>query len=348
VRVAVSIAVLLTALGCRPGDGRHAGAERWSPEAVEAGCGWDLERYEVLRWRCSSADFAQQRAIEASGLCASDRYLYAVSEKYGTVLQIDPAREWAAVAVAIDVPSGAELEGVGWWSGTLYICDEAHATIHRVRVPDEAAIADGREAGPLPAQSLTLVGLEVYPGKNGFEGIAVAPGGERLFVLLERQGTAFSGCTSSIYTMRVEGDELVLEGEPVTVDLADCSWRLTSLEPAGADGRLLAIQSRYPGEEYRLLEIDPAARETRQLCELTGLARYLGRQGWSNNLEGLALTRDGAAMVVSDNAVTLAVGGQPPPNASAETLLLRLPAGSGETRPVAEESDPVAPGEPGS
>ena len=52
------------------------------PPPLAARLSWDPARAEVLQWQADDAVFAQDRAIEASGLALSSRHLYVVAEKY--------------------------------------------------------------------------------------------------------------------------------------------------------------------------------------------------------------------------------------------------------------------------
>jgi hypothetical protein len=51
----------------------------------------------------------------------------------------------------------------------------------------------------------------------------------------------------------------------------------------------------------------------------------LAREGWSNNVEGIAVSGDGSLWMVADNAVTGVIDDQVPPPGESGTLLLRIP-----------------------
>jgi hypothetical protein len=55
------------------------------------------------------------------------------------------------------------------------------------------------------------------------------------------------------------------------------------------------------------------------------LLRSLEARGWSNNVEGLAISPDGALWLVADNAVTGVIDDPLPPWIDVRTLLLRIP-----------------------
>jgi uncharacterized protein YjiK len=310
--------VVLGSTGC--------GREAAEPQLAGAGrcqcLRWDQAQAERLVWHAQNLVFDQDHALEASGLAASQRFLYVTSEKYATVLQID-MEDLTARVLPLQVPEHSELEGIDLRDGRLYMCDEAHAAVYRFDLGDESRFANGRVSDTLPATELALEGVDVVGGKIGFEGIAVMPGGERVFLLLERSGDAETGCVSIIYPLRVHGESLQLEGEPMVVLLEDCSWRLTALELC--DGRLLALKTRFPGEEYVLLEIDPSTGDWWEFLDLTELARGVTADGWGNNLEGMAVALDGRLYLVSDNAVTDIVSAALPPPTSERAVLLSLP-----------------------
>jgi|GEM_PF-2505771 len=312
---AAVLAVLVVGAGCR-GAPVPSEADPGPPSPALA---WDLARAEVLHWQADDGAFAQDRALEASGLASTSRYLYVPSEKYASVLQVDPAAGWSARVLTLAVPSGSELEGAAVVGTTLWVCDEAHAAVY------VAELGEGEtDAGAmLPVRGLELDGVGVRGGKVGLEGLAVSPDGTAVFLLRERRGVELTGCSSTIFRLRVEDGRLVASASPVEIDLEDCTWRLSSLELW--HGRLLALKTRYPGEEYLVIEVDPESGRWWPTCDLTAIARQLAAEGWSNNLEGLALSDTGDLFLVSDNAVTWDAAPGGPPPARDRTLFLRVP-----------------------
>ena len=134
------------------------------------------------------------------------------------------------------------------------------------------------------------------------------------------------GCVSTIYRLRRTGGTLEEDGAPLTIALPDCDWRLTGLELW--QGELLALKTQFPGERYELIAIDPASGASRTVVELTELLRAVRREGWHNNVEGLAVSSDGTLWLVSDNAWTLVIDEPEPPRSHEKTLLLRIPPAS--------------------
>ncbi len=122
------------------------------------------------------------------------------------------------------------------------------------------------------------------------------------------------------------GGTLEEDGAPLTIALPDCDWRLTGLELW--QGELLALKTQFPGERYELIAIDPDSGASRTVVELTELLRAVRREGWHNNVEGVAVTPDGTLWLVSDNAWTLVVDDPEPPKSHEKTLLLRIPPAS--------------------
>jgi hypothetical protein len=281
------------------------------------GSPWNADAAEVVIWSAHNPAFDQDRAMEASGLTAVGDVLYTVAEKYGAALRLAPGDPWTAEVVPLDVPPLTELEGVAHRDGVLYMCDEKHAAVYRVPL-DPAG-----DGGQLSASPLTLEGVAVSGGKIGLEGVAVGAD-DRLFLLLERSREPDGGCVSVIYPMDIGEHELVAAGAPLVLDLEDCNWRLTGLELR--DGRLVGLKTRYPGEEYQIVEIDPASGEWSVLMDITELARALEEEGWGNNLEGVAIGPGGDLFMISDNAVTDISRTPEPPPGRDRTLLLRLPA----------------------
>lgn len=287
---------------------------------------WNPADAELLTWQADHPSFQQEFGLEASGLAASDRFLYVASEKYARVLQLPIDAPSTARVVAIAVPKHSELEGVAYGGGALYFCDEAHAAVYEVALPVGEELTDAGVAAPLPATELPVVGPDIAPGKVGLEGIVVDGAANRLWLLLERQGTPETGCVSTIYRLRRTGGTLEEDGTPLTIALPDCDWRLTGLELW--QGELLALKTQFPGERYELIAIDPSSGASRMVLELTDLLRSVRREGWHNNVEGLAVSSDGTLWLVSDNAWTLVIDEPEPPKSHEKTLLMRIPPAS--------------------
>lgn len=288
---------------------------------------WDVDRAEVVHWRSDHPSFDQGFALEASGLAASQRFLYVASEKYARLLQIDLSPDPRARVTALAVPPHSELEGVALHDGTLYFCDEANAAVYSAHLGDEQKLAVEPERRSIEARELIVQGVRVQGNKIGFEGIEVSPDGRLLYVLLERSGDEASGCSAKIYRQRNRKGYLELEEDPLEVVLEDCTWRLTGLAWWGK--RLLALKTQFPGERYQVVMIDPKSGEWRVVLELTEILRSLEEEGWSNNVEGIAVTSDGALWLVADNAVTGVIDERLPPRTDQRTLLLRIPLGGG-------------------
>jgi hypothetical protein len=303
----ITIGIVATA-GCRS-------VERPS---VGGAPSWDLEAVEFLEWQADDPVFSQNRELEASGMTLFDGSLIVSVETYGRLLFIDPVPPYRARVVRLDVPVHSELEGVTVADGIAYICDEAHAAVHAVD------LAAPPTKGPMGAEQLPLRGISVRGGKIGFEGVAASADGSAIYLLLERSGNERTGCVSKIFTMRIGEDELVADGDPLTVELEDCNWRLTGLEMR--DGELLALKTQFPGERYEVVSIDTENGDCRVVLEMTEFMRSVRAHGWGNNVEGIAIGEDGALYLVGDNAVTDVVDAHEPPVTDEISIFLRIPA----------------------
>mgnify|MGYP001827797160 CR=1 FL=1 len=313
-RWTIVFSLLVLAIGCRSATGP-------GPESAPP---WEISRAEVVRWQADDPFFAQDFAIEASGLAASDRFLWVTSEKYGGLLIIDLQEHPYVKTLHIGVPKHAELEGVALADGTLLLCDEAHAAVYEVAIDDEQQVFDSPPALPLPAKALDLEGVAVVGGKVGFEGIEVDENDGTVYLLLERSGTEETGCVSRIWDLERVNGALRSDGDPLEVQLADCAWRLTGL--AWWEGGLIALRTQYPGMRYEVVTVDRRTGDTTVLLDPTSLLRLLAREGWSNNVEGIAVSGDGSLWLVADNAVTGVIDEPRPPLGDSSTLLLRIPA----------------------
>ena len=284
---------------------------------------WDVDRAETIHWHASDAAFGQDFAIEASGLAASAGHLYVPSEKYSRILDIDQSADPEARVIRLAVPRHSELEGIAVGDGLLLLCDEAHAAVYQISIADKDLQAGSAASEPWNVQPLPFADLDVEGGKIGFEGIEIGPDDGRMYVLLERSGSEATGCVSRIYRVRRVGDKLVADLDPLEVELADCAWRLTGL--AWWKGRLLALRTQFPGERYEVVAIDLTTGAAEVVLELTEVLRSLAKNGWSNNVEGLAVSDDGSLWLVADNAVTGVIDDPLPPPTDDATLLLRIP-----------------------
>ena len=284
---------------------------------------WDVARAEVIRWQSDDPSFGQDYALEASGLAASEHKLYVPSEKYARLLLIDPEADPRARILRLEVPGRSELEGIAVVDGGVLLCDEAHAAVYEVTIGDYNREAADVEGEPLVARELPLDGVDVEGDKIGFEGIEVDRNNTRVYLLLERTETDAGGCVSRIYRLRRQRERLTADRDPLDIELPDCTWRLTGLAWWGE--RMIALRTQYPGERYEVVVVDIATGAARVMLDLTVLLRALEKEGWSNNVEGIAVTGDGALWLVSDNAVTGIVDDPLPPSSGSRTLLLRIP-----------------------
>jgi hypothetical protein len=284
---------------------------------------WDLDRVEVFEWRADDPAFDQDFALEASGLAMLEGSLLVPSEKYGRILVIDPESNFAATVVPVGTPRHAELEGVAVAGDNLVLCDEAHAAVYEISAEAVVGFVEAPSSRTVEARQLTLEDVGVTGGKIGFEGIETNPRNNGIYLLLEREGNAETGCVSKIFSLRCGTDRLVSDAEPLVVELEDCYWRLTGLAWWG--DRLIALKTQFPGERYEIVAVDLSSGESSVILEMTSVLRALGGDGWSNNVEGLAVADDGSLWMVADNAVTGVIDDPEPPRIGSRTLLVRIP-----------------------
>jgi len=308
----VCLAAVIAGQGCRSA----AVPENQGPP-------WDVARAEVIRWQPDDPSFGQGFALEASGLAVSEHELYVASEKYARLLLFDLEGDAGARVRRLEVPRHAELEAVAVIDDGVLLCDEAHATVYQVTIGDDDWSAMDLESEPLVARELPLDGVDVEGDKIGFEGIEVDRDGGAVFLLLERSETDVGSCVSRIYRLRRHGGRLTADRDPLNVALPDCTWRLTGLAWWGE--RMIALKTQYPGERYEVVTVDLATGAALVVLDLTEFLRALAKEGWSNNVEGIAVTGDGALWLVSDNAVTGIIDDPTPPPAKTRTLLVRIP-----------------------
>ncbi len=301
-----------------------AGCRSASPPDTATSEPWDVNRAQVIEWRADQPSFAQEYALEPSGLATARGVLFVPSEKYGRLLVVDPSAGARVRTVPLAVPRHAELEGVAVTADGLLFCDEAHAAVYEVSGAVDLLFSGGRAKEALAVTHIALDGVDVRGGKIGFEGIEISPDGRTVYLLLERSGNDTTGCVSRIWGLHRTDALLRSTDGPIEVALEDCAWRLTGLAWWG--GRLIALKTQFPGERYEIVTVDLSSGVTEVVIDLTDLLRSLARQGWSNNVEGIAVGDDGSLWLVADNAVTGVIDDPLPPPGEARTLLLRLPA----------------------
>ena len=305
------LVVVLSLSGCRSMDVSDPAG------AVEVGPWWDVEQAEILAWEAEDPAFAQDMALEGSGLVAHDGMLLAAAEKYAHLLRIDPSTLKVRTFL-MDLPRYAEIEGLTVDGREILLCDEANAAVWAVDLPGENS-----DAG-LEVRKLELLGLELVGGKLGVEGITVDEGPPReVFLALERHGSEDEGCRATIFKLKRQGNQLMPNGAPLVIPMEDCNWRLTGLQ--FWNGRLLALKTRYPGERYEVVVIDRETGSLTTVLDMTELLMRVQDEGWGNNIEGVTVTDDGALWLLSDNAMTDKARSLKPPPARDKTLLMRLP-----------------------
>ena len=303
--------------------GSVSGCRSATMQPAQALPSWDVDRAETITWQSDDPHFEQDFALEASGLAASGEYLYVTSEKYARLLLVDTTGDYRVRVVPLDVPRHAELEGVALTRDGLAMCDEAHAAVYGVPVADKEILVGNDGVVALQAEEHPMVGVGVRGGKIGFEGIEVSREDGTVFLLLERSGDEAAGCVSKIYPLHPENGQLMSRTEPLEIALEDCAWRLTGL--AWWKGTLLALKTQFPGERYEIVTVDLENGDIEVALDLTELLRALATEGWSNNVEGIAVAPDGALWLVADNKVTGVIDDPFPPPTDDRTLLLKLP-----------------------
>ncbi|MBD3853834.1 MAG: hypothetical protein IFJ96_03555 [Acidobacteria bacterium] len=108
------------------------------------------------------------------------------------------------------------------------------------------------------------------------------------------------------------------ESRHLAFDLMLPSWDVASIQQAVTDP--LSILHHGVPPAWTLNNHDVQRIVTR-----LGRADVTDPEGWSNNVEAIAVTGDGALWLVSDNAVTGIIDDDLPPPAESRTLLLRIP-----------------------
>ena len=230
---------------------------------------WDVRHAEIVEWQSDHPSFAQEFALEASGLAASENLLFVTSEKYGRLLLVYPAESGRVRTVGLAVPQYAELEGVALGEDGLFFCDEAHAAVYLLAVDDEQALMETPGDHRQPVFEFVLEGVGVVGGKIGFEGIEIDPDDGSIYLLLERSGTEEMGCVSRIWELERSNGALISRSDPIDVRLDDCTWRLTGL--AWWEGELIALRTQFPGMRYEGVSVDLETGDSEVLLDPTAL-----------------------------------------------------------------------------
>jgi len=270
---------------------------------------WDMSGAEFLQWKADDPNFGPDRAVEASGMAAGDGVLWVPLEKYSRILQIDTDSLEARV-LEIPLPAETEIEALTREGDDGFLMtDEAHG----------AVFALDRNFRP---RRVDIRGIEFEGSKDGIEGITAA-GNTQVFLLLERSRNPDGSCYSTVFPLRRSDEGLDWEEKELILPLEDCNWRLSGLDYFR--GHLLALKTRFPGQRYRLVEINPQTAHVTPVLDMTDLILKAEEEGFHGNLEGLAVDNDGVLWIVSDDAMTQKASDGPPPEVSRKSLLLRIP-----------------------
>ena len=307
---------------------------------------WDFDHAAPVHFITDNPDFAQEKEIEISGLCADDAAVYLLCENPAdgnrlTILRVPVTGTNPYPATVLqypfDGPADRQFEGMTLHNGMLYVAYEQGRSDETAMSGFLAQPLDGdeppRDYTGMPDQwGVVTVGR----GRNvwGFEGMAV--GGGRLYIMDERDRLP----PGKPWAERRDRTLLYAVPDPDGRPLPATPELRLKLEPPGQPGlrdqRLSDIlytelsgqpvilatgsynQDRQWHYELRAYNADTGALLARHILPIPDWARQGDPDGekHATNLEGLTLGPDGDLWLVTDNGFHTWDG---------NTLLVRVP-----------------------
>ncbi len=258
-----------------------------------------------------------------SGTKYLDGKLYFASERCPMILVMDPGNNNAINSIPLMVPQEFEMEGMTSYKNKLYLVSENTVAIYEADITN-ASVRKIETSIPLPPKS---------KDGDGMEGIAANETDNKFYLLRERNEDM---TRSQIYTFSIEpGSEdnsFSLKYESmIELPLQTPQWRYSDICYDKENDRLLCLKSFSKGklrQQYlESVEIDKkgilqaGTLKNVPVEKFSDISNQYKDQGYSMNLEGITVDKDGNIYVVSDNTSGKAQCDLP---AKEKTILLQL------------------------
>ncbi len=287
---------------------------------------WEAEKLDVITWLAPNRDGEKEQfateylpgsRLQLSSIAINETQgrseLYLPLEKEASILRLQLVGSAIPEVVRYEVPEGIEqidIEAAYFFEDSLYLVHEDVPLLLKVD-------PDGGQAKVIKLDHDFGV---VTKGKNtdkwSIEGLAISPtslmnpeaeSNGPWFYLLDERNECEGSYYSVLYEARLEDGKLARVDEKI-MRLKGANHRYTDLFLFKA--KLYAIHSEYDENaengKYSIDSIDPRSGYRTTVLELT---RVLSRaklskdpSGYSNNLEGLAISGAGHMYLATDNA----------------------------------------------
>ncbi len=266
---------------------------------------------------------ALNKQVCISGAKYLDGKLYFASERCPLILVMDPENSNTINSIPLMVPKEFEMEGMTSYKNKLYLVSENAVAIYEADI-NNGSVKVIETSIPLPPKS---------KDGDGMEGIA-ANGTDNKFYLLRERNEDMT--RSQIYTFSIEpGSEdnsFSLKYESmIELSLKTPQWRYSDICYDKENDRLLCLKSFSKGKlrQQYLESVDIDKKGNLQAETLknvpvekfSDISNQYKDQGYSMNLEGITVDKDGNIYIVSDNTSGKAQCDLP---AKEKTILLQL------------------------
>lgn len=246
---------------------------------------------------------AMDKQVCLSGMKYMDGMLYFASERCPIIIVTDPATGEISRTINTQVPQEFEMEGLTSYKNKLYGVSENIVAVYEID-PVTGQTRQISTSVPLPPKSRS---------GDGMEGIAANETNNRFYILRERnEDMTFSQIWTFSIEPGSEDNSFSLKYEStIELPLANSQWRYSDICYDRENDRLLCLKSYSKGklrqQFIEAIEIDQAGDLKKETLKDLKIERFseisneYKDQGYSMNLEGITVDKDGNIWVVSDN-----------------------------------------------
>lgn len=265
---------------------------------------------------------ALNKQVCISGAKFMEGKLYFASERCPMILSMDPESK-TINSIPVMVPQEFEMEGMTSYRNKLYMVSENIVAVYEADISN-GSVRKIETSIPLPPKS---------KDGDGMEGIAANERDNKFYILRERNDDM---TRSQIYVFTVEpGSEdnsFSLKYETmIEMPLENRQWRYSDICFDKENDRLLCLKSFSKGKlRQQFLESVDVDKKGNLLAEtlknvpvekFSDISNQYKDQGYSMNLEGITVDKEGNIYLVSDNTSGKAQCDLP---SKEKTILLKL------------------------
>jgi uncharacterized protein YjiK len=246
---------------------------------------------------------SMNKQVCISGMKFLDGKLYFASERCPSIFVFDPETKTVTNTISLQVPQYFEMEGMTSFRDKLYLVSENTVAVYEVDIAS-GAIRSIETSAPLPPKSKS---------GDGMEGIAANEINNKFYILRERNEEM---TYSQIWTFSIEpGSEdnsFSLKFESmIELPLQNPQWRYSDICYDKENDRLLCLKSYSKGkfrqQFIEAVDIDKNGNLQEETLKNVPVDRFseISNEykdlGYSMNLEGITVDKNGTLWVISDN-----------------------------------------------